>query len=116
MIFVKVIVVVSIIRKKCVIVIVSIDILYIIHFSSIVPSSDYNWLPNYPPAYMQNFFLTSSIDIQHLILTAQSIFPTDVLPLFDTKILADQLCIIFKDIINISISTGDIPPNLNTQL
>ena len=37
MIFFKVIVVVSIIRKKCVIVIVS-----IIHFSSIVPSSAYN--------------------------------------------------------------------------
>ena len=36
MIFFKVIVVVSIIRKKCVIVIVS-----IIHFSSIVPSSGY---------------------------------------------------------------------------
>ena len=35
-IFFKVIVVVSIIRKKCVIVIVS-----IIHFLSIVPSSDY---------------------------------------------------------------------------
>ena len=37
MIFFKVIVVVSIIRKKCVIVIVS-----IIHFLSIVHSSDYN--------------------------------------------------------------------------
>ena len=36
MIFLKAIVVVSIIRKKCVIVIVS-----IIHFLSIVPSSDY---------------------------------------------------------------------------
>ena len=41
MIFFKVIVVVSIIRKKCVIVIVS-----IIHFSSIVPSSEYISIEN----------------------------------------------------------------------
>ena len=80
-------------------------------------TSNYNWIPNYPPVYMQNFILTSSIDIQHIIMTAKSSSPTDVLPLVATNILSDQLFITFKDIINISLSTGDIPhPNLNTQL
>ena len=68
-----------------------------------------NWLPKYPPAYMHNFILTSSTDIQHLILTAKSSSPTDVLPLVVTKMLSDQLCIIFKYIINLSLTTGDIP-------
>ena len=64
---------------------------------------------------MQNVIRTSSIDIQQ-ILTAKSSSPTDVLPLVVTKILSDQLFIIFKDIINLSLSTGDIPPhNLNTH-
>ena len=72
-------------------------------------TSNYNWKPNYPPAYMQNFIKNSKIDIQPLILTAKSSSPTDVRVVV-TNILSDQLCIIFKDIINISISSGDIPP------
>ena len=73
-------------------------------------TSNYNWLPNYLSAYMQNFIITSSIDIQHIILTSKSSSQTDVLPLVVTKILSDQPFIIFKDVINLSISTGDNSP------
>ena len=53
MIFFKVIVVVSIIRKKYVIVIVS-----IIHFSSIVPSSDYIYTIQIYNSIINNIFIT----------------------------------------------------------
>ena len=43
-----------------------------------ISTTNYNWLHNYPPAYMQKVILTYSINIKHIILTAKSRSPIDV--------------------------------------
>ena len=51
-------------------------------------------------------------DIYNLIVTAKTTSPSDPIPLKMTKILASTLAPIYKQIIDTSLMTGEIPNNL----